>query len=518
MKGNSLIVSAASNWTSIAISLAVTFLLTPFIISHIGTAGYGIWVLVLSVVGYYGLLDLGLHSATIRYVARYVGKGDREALGRTVSTAIVFFFGIGALVLGSCFFIVDPLVSFFKVSEKEIVPFRNMVWLIGAAAGIGFPRRVFDAILMAHEKFVLLNGMEICFSLARALAIFLLLSAGMGLEGIGLAELGVEAANFSGKLILMIGIRREIGFSFFRVSRKTTWALFGFGLLTFITLIGDSLRFNIDSAVIGHFIGLEAVGVYGIAFTLIRVLIRASNASTVVTFPRLSQLAGKSTDLFRTSYVRYSRACAAFIGGLALGLVILSPGFIRLWVGDAYREAGAVILVLGGALCFDYMTTVSVNALKALNRMRFYAAQTVIEGILKLALAVVLVQHWGLMGVAWGTAVPMVLSKVVVQPVYTSRVVGIGWWTYFREALVKPVLTASVLGVLFHFSGLLANPSYIELAAGAIALAAAYSAAAYFFILRRDERTEIRTWLVQSMRGLSRRMSAPAAKSVKEPD
>lgn len=516
MKGNSLAVSALSNWSSIAVNLAITFLLTPFIISKIGNAGYGIWVLVLSIVGYYGLLDLGLHSATIRYVARYVGLGDREALGRTVSTAILCFAAIGTLVLFLSFFIADPLTVFFRIPAEDAVSFKYMIWLIGAAAGLGFPRRVFDAVLMAHENFVLLNALEIAFSILRALAFTALLSTGYGLIGIGLAELGIEIVNFSGKLTLIYRARREIGFSVRRVNRKTAMALFSFGALTFITLIGDTLRFNIDSAVIGRCLNMEAVGIYGIAFALIRVLIRASNASTIVTFPRLSRLAGSSPDLFRERYLAYSRFCGAFIAGLTMGLVLLSPGFILLWVGEAYREAAAVVTVLGGALALDYMTTVSINALKALNRLRFYALQTVIEGIVKVALAVVFVRYWGIVGVAAATAAPMAVTKLLVQPLYTARVVGTAWWPFFRETLLKPMLAASITGVVFRTSGIFSEASIGNLVMGGAAAAAGYGLVGFIFILDKAERNAVKSFLLRTGRLPGIRRTAP--QEIKKPD
>lgn len=515
MKGNSLAASAVSNWSSIAVNLAITFILTPFIIAEIGNAGYGIWVLVISVVGYYGLLDLGLHSATIRYAARYAGLGDREALGRTVSTAIFCFAVIGTFVLVSSLFIADPLAVFFKIPAEDAAAFKRMVWLIGAAAGLGFPRRVFDAVLMAHENFVLLNVLEIAFSILRAAAFMVLLSAGYGLVGIGLAELGIEVVNFTGKLVLIYRVRGAIGFSIRRVDRKTAAALFTFGGLTFVTLIGDTLRFNIDSAVIGRFLDMDAVGIYGIAFALIRVLIRASNALTVVTFPRLSRLAGSSPDLFRERYLAYSRFCGAVIAGLTMGMVLLSPGFIRLWVGDAYREAATVTAVLGCALALDYMTTVSINALKALNRLRFYALQTVIEGIVKTAFAVVFVGHWGIMGVAAATAIPMAVTKLLVQPLYTARVVGTAWWPFIRETLLKPAAAASLTGVLFRASGVFSEASIGNLVLGGAAAAAGYGLVGFIFILDKAERRAVGDFLFRTGRLYGIRRTAPG--QIKKP-
>jgi O-antigen/teichoic acid export membrane protein len=266
-----------------------------------------------------------------------------------------------------------------------------------------------------------------------------------------------------------------------------------FGILNFITILGDTLRFNIDSAIIGRFLSMEAVGIYGVAFILIRLLVRISNACTVVTFPRLSQLAARDIEEFRGNYLTYARMSAILIWGLALELILLSPGFIRLWVGDAFHEAASVTFILTAALATDYGTTVSINALKALNRLHFYAAQTVAEGVLKLILSLYLVRDFGLIGVAMGTAIPLMLNKIVIQPLYTSRIIGVDFRSYFREVILLPPAIAATVGAAMYYAGIVTSPSYFFLSLSGFAVAVVYAAAVVLFYLRRDERVQLRS-------------------------
>ncbi|MFB3924903.1 MAG: oligosaccharide flippase family protein [Syntrophales bacterium] len=487
----SLVINAISNWTSIGVSIITSFVLTPFIIFRLGNSGYGIWVLVLSIVGYYGLLDLGLHSATIRYVARYVGQGDKISLNRTINTSVTIFFYLGVSVVFISFLLADPLAIFFQIHENQALEFRHMVWLVGGAAGLGFPRRIFDAILMAYERFVILNVLETISHILRAATILLTLISGWGLEGIGWAELGTEIFNFGCKFAILLSMKHEFSLSLFRIHGATAWSLTGFGILTFVTVIGDTLRFNIDSAIIGRFLTMEAVGIYGVAFTLIRLLIRVSNACTVVTFPRLSQLAGRDFQDFQKNYLIYSRMSSIFITGLTLELVLLSPGFIRLWVGQAFREAEVITFILACSLATDFATTISINALKALNKLHFYAVQTIAEGICKLILSLILVRYLGIAGVALGTAIPLVINKIFIQPVYTSRLIGIDFWMYLREVLLRPAGIALPAGIGLYYSGLVLSSSFFSLALSGFLIAALFASAVIFFYLNAGERLEL---------------------------
>jgi O-antigen/teichoic acid export membrane protein len=55
-----------------------TLLLTPYILRSLGDAEYGVYKLSESIVAYLMLLDLGVGSAVIRYVAKFRANNDKE--------------------------------------------------------------------------------------------------------------------------------------------------------------------------------------------------------------------------------------------------------------------------------------------------------------------------------------------------------------------------------------------------------------------------------------------------------
>ena len=47
-----------SNWASYLVTAVVGFFLAPYVVHQLGNTGYGLWTLVLSLTGYFGLLTL----------------------------------------------------------------------------------------------------------------------------------------------------------------------------------------------------------------------------------------------------------------------------------------------------------------------------------------------------------------------------------------------------------------------------------------------------------------------------
>ena len=58
--------NVGSSWSALAVSVVVGIFLSPFILHRLGDTSFGIWVLIFSVTGYYGLFDLGIRSSIIR--------------------------------------------------------------------------------------------------------------------------------------------------------------------------------------------------------------------------------------------------------------------------------------------------------------------------------------------------------------------------------------------------------------------------------------------------------------------
>src|SRR5688500_17719517 len=85
------ITNVISNWIAVVFGMAITFALSPFLVHQLGDTRYGLWGVIGSIVGYLGLMDIGIRVAVTRFTARYEAVGDREATKRLVTTALAMF-------------------------------------------------------------------------------------------------------------------------------------------------------------------------------------------------------------------------------------------------------------------------------------------------------------------------------------------------------------------------------------------------------------------------------------------
>src|ERR1700731_4952014 len=91
--------NVGTSWSALAINIVVGIFLSPFILHRLGDTAFGIWVLIFSVTGYYGLFDLGIRSSVIRYVSTYTATNDREGLAKLINTSLATYTAIGTAAL-----------------------------------------------------------------------------------------------------------------------------------------------------------------------------------------------------------------------------------------------------------------------------------------------------------------------------------------------------------------------------------------------------------------------------------
>src|SRR5262249_13115587 len=124
--------------------------------------------------------------------------------------------------------------------------------------------------------------------------------------------------------------------------------------------------------------------------------------------------------------LRSSRLATVVILPIAITFVLRGSTFIGLWMGPQYAGlSGKVLAVLAFCLMPIAGYQIVTVAMLGLNRHAALIPVFFGEAISNIALSVLLVSRWGVLGTAVGTLVPRLVMSVVIGPVYAQRVLGI---------------------------------------------------------------------------------------------
>jgi len=469
-----LVRNVLANWLALGTATVVGFVLTPYMLQHLGDTGFGLWVLVTTLTGYYGLLDFGFRNSISRFVAHYAANDEAENLGRVLSTALVTNLALGVLVLVMAGVVAWNLDRILTVPGDWTQTARGLVLVFGLGSALGFPLNLFGYVLEGFQRFTWIGGVQAAVTLVRAGLTVWVLSRGYGVVAVGVVTI---ATTVAGSLIYGAAVHRiypRLRIRWASVDHAMFRQLAGYGLVAFGISIAALLRFQADALVIGAFLSVQAVAHFSIASKLVFYVTDVVQAMAWVFTPVFSHLDAKR-DLRQLGHalIKANRYSSFIAFPLTAFVVVAGQSLIAVWVGARYVSSYPVLLALLLPTSLYLAQAGSPKLLYGMARHSVLARMFLLEGLANLALSIALVQWYGILGVALGTAIPMALVSLFVLPVYVCRLLKLRLWTYLWDVHGYPLLLSLPLALfVWHVDGWLQPADYrtmvAELALGAL--------------------------------------------------
>jgi O-antigen/teichoic acid export membrane protein len=473
------------------VSAAIGFVMVPFMAHHLGDKLFGIWTLVGTFSGTCALLDLGLSRAVGRFVAIHIGNNDFRNVNVYVNTALVIYCLMGvAVVLGA--FGLTFFASTFGDTPEDASILAVLMLIVGTEFALSLPMRTMMGTITASLRYDVSTAIELVFKLvSTALIVGAILLGG---QLVSIALIGLVLGVFRG-IVWYIAARRvtpELRISPSLARRQAAQSLCSFSIFIFIAQVATILRFHVDSVVIGGFLGPQSITHYAVAATLTALFINATTSIMGVLSPVFAQQHGRDDieAMRRTLFfgLRVGTSIAMF---MAFGLLAWGRPFIELWMGQEYLDAYPCLAVITVGLVAALCQTSAIGVLYARSKPGYFALSNGIEGVGNAVCSIVLVQYWGILGVAIGTCIPMVIVKLTVQPWLVSRVLGISAVDYLLVIFRAAVFACIALVVPSILTCLLVEPNYLSLIVTGVLCAITYFAVVGVMNLTADERSRI---------------------------
>jgi O-antigen/teichoic acid export membrane protein len=438
--------NVGSSWIALGANVVVGIFLSPYILHRLGDEAFGIWVLIFSVTGYYGLFDLGIRSSIVRYVAKYSATGEHEELNRLINTAIFSYTMIGVLAFLVTLAGAMHLTSIFRISPGFLNTARVLFLMVGSALAVGFPLGVFGGILQGLQRFYLVNLTSTLSTLLRCLFIVITLRRGGGLLSVALVTVSMPVlaalVNATHALRLL-----PLRFALRYVDRASLRRIANYSGATFVIMLSWRLRFKTDAMVIGTFLSSAAITYFTVGSRLVDYAGEVVTGLAQIIDPMSSHSeATGDIQRLRKIFVAGNRACAFIILPIAAALAILGKSIIEVWVGHRYIATSyPVLLVLLVPSTFMLAQAASGRTLFGMAKHHTLAAVTLLEGIANLVLSIILVRRFGVLGDAVGTAIPLTFTTLFFLPRHLCRVLNLKIRTYLSQAFLLPLILVTPL-------------------------------------------------------------------------
>lgn len=473
---------------TMVVSVASSFFLAPFVIHSLGDRWYGLWILIGSFISFYGLLDLGISAATQRYLAKALPKRDPDELNTIIAASVVMFCGIGLVAFIVTLAIVG-LAPHFIDETRDVTIFREVAFIMGTGFALSFPFYTQRGILAANLRLDYAAYISIGKTLLRTALFFLVLGLGYGIVILAIMSVATDLLSY---LALAITSRRlapwmKLKARHFQLAKMRE--LIGFGFYSFVGQLSGTVKYQLDNIVIASNIGLAPVTHFNIATKLNSYFFTALNSAVPAPTSLYARYHGKDAlRHIREKFLILSRI-KTILGVLGIGAVLIfARPFITLWIGKAYLDAFAPLVIIMAGRLMNVAVNPGVGVTYALAKQKFPACLELGEALANLALSLLLVRSYGIIGVAVGTAVPMLATRLTILPVYICRIMDLPVSRFIGS--IAPVMLVAIVAQLplVYLMTQITVDTYWEIAALGIGYYAPALLFFYFTMLTREER------------------------------
>jgi O-antigen/teichoic acid export membrane protein len=482
----------ALNWSGYIAAIVYGFFMTPFIVRSLGDTSYGLWNLIAACLGYMGLLDFGIQTSVNRYVAKFRGLGDSDGINRIYSSALALYSCIGIVAVVSGIVLTLFVDRIFIIPGNEVLAVKKVMFIMSFYAALEFPSNVYGSIIYAYQRFDLLNGINIVMLSLQAVALTILLSGGGGLLAFALTVIACGLLKYTLYVVLSHRIVGGLRLKMSLVSRSTLRTMGKFSAVSFGTLITTYVISKTDNVVIGMFLQPQAITMYSIGFMLSEYSSDIVNAMCRTFTPAFSDYESRGEhDQIASLLIASCRASIAIGLPLISVAIVVGKDFIHLWMGQGYENAYVIMVILMCGRSLGYASRPMTSMLFGIGKHYICLYTGIVEACAHLVLSLVLIRTLGVIGVAWGAAIPMLLTGVVF-PVIVCWSIGIKLSLWLKEGVLRSgIFSGCFLAGLWLLSSLFKVRNWPDLFLEVSAFTAVYAVLLLGVALRSHERESL---------------------------
>lgn len=379
-----------------------------YLARQLGPELFGIYTIAIAVVGYAGIFDMGLTRAITREIA--IHRNNIAERKKIIASATLFLLALSTL--GGCAVLIfsASIVHFLNISAADFVDINNSFKLLALTIPLFLLNQLWIAILEGDEKFKVVNIQKSFSStfIAGMPALFIIYDGTLSS-----AIAGLLLSRVISLLIAFMLVRKEIVQSGMRLDLITFKRLIFFGGWITVSNIISPAMVYFDRFIISNMLGAKNVAYYsGPSEAIARLGILPAAVGRAI-FPKLSCVVHKD-ELKRNITVSWLLMFAVCAPVVIVGIVF-AENILNLWLGANYsiHSKNILIILLVGFL-FNALAQVPFTAIQSAGKAKITALLHCIEIVPYFLMLYFLVQHYGLIGVAFAWSIRVIVDWAIL--------------------------------------------------------------------------------------------------------
>lgn len=447
-----------ASWLAHGVTIVVGFFLMPYVVKILGDKAYGSWVFINSMASYAGLLYFGFGDTISRYVAKYHGEKSYRHINQIVSLILTIYLVMGAvsLLIGAGLCAAAPYLTTWD--GGELLEIRLTILVLSLNVATGLAGSVFGGVLMGLRRFDLERSVAFASDLLRLVLIVVFLRQEWGILTIALIYLCITVIENLAYLVLAFWCLPELSIRRSHLNWHTFQECSSFSSMAFLNAIAYQMTYATDTVVIGFAMGTDKIVPYYVALRLTQFIRQPIDKVAQICMPTAGALTAPSERHRLQRFLLQAFGLVLLLtSGIFIGAYFFGGAVITAWMGPGYEYSHRILLVLLAAQMISLPCGVLRAFLFGLGKVRTPAIIYLVEAVCNLTVSLILVQYWGIIGVAWGTLIPTATLELLLLLPLALQALELSPYRLWKDAVLPQLLP---LAALAAYSSLIASQSW----------------------------------------------------------
>jgi O-antigen/teichoic acid export membrane protein len=390
-----------TSYLQLGVNVLYSLASVPLILHWLPETEFGLWAVLVQLMSYLALIDLGINQAVARLLVDHKDQRHKEDYGSLIKTSAVVSLVQGLTILVIVGLASPLLADLMRIPDDYRTTFITLMRIQGAISAFSFCTNPLIAMLYAHQRMDIISRQSIFgMALSMALLAFFLVQ-----------QNGIYSFVYAGAITALVApcyywwhCHRLNLFPEPGAWGKVSWFefknVFWYGKDIFLMNLGAQLITASQVIIISSTLGLKTAAVWAVGtkvFTLVRNFMFQPYAAAV---PGLYEMhARNETERLRSRFQNVVVLGASLGAFLSISFVMCNSLFISVWTSEKIVWPALNDVLLGGWLFFTafQMTHCNfVSVTKQIGSMRFLYF---VEGCCFVILSLSLGYRWDLPGI-----------------------------------------------------------------------------------------------------------------------
>lgn len=418
------------------VSLSIGLLYVPLLLNYLTQEKYGIWLTLISILGWFSFLDLGMGNGLRNKLTQALAIPNFVLGRKLVSTTyalLICIFSVVLLIFHLCNFFLNwnSILNTKTIDNKELYVLTSIVFTFFI---IRFIVQIVSVVFLADQRPSATNMINASGNLISFLIVLVLTKITMNgnLILLGTIISAVPVILFTLVSVAVFNTKyKKLKPSINEIDFKISKGIINLGAKFFFMQITFIIVFTTSNFFITQFYGPSEVAVYNIAYKYFQIPIMVYSIFMSPLWSAVTDAYVKSDYNWMKKTLKYANLLSAFFSLGVLLMIFLSNWVYKIWVGDKILIPFGLSVTLGIYTIIDLFITPYSYFINGIGKLKLSLLFTFFEIIVYFILI------YALRGI-FENSIGIVLSILgallvvgIVQPLQTYKLLNrnaVGIW------------------------------------------------------------------------------------------